>query len=275
LKVVLTGSSGMLGHDIAAVFEDHDLEGFSSKDLDITDREEVYGRIRDLRPDLVIHAAAYTDVDGCESDRDRAFRINGIGTRNLAIACQSTGCPIVYISSDYVFDGKKGSPYTEWDDPNPVNVYGLSKLMGERFIVSLTNRFFIVRTSWLFGKAGRNFVDTICCLLQERDAIDVVDDQVGCPTYTRDLALKLREVIQAGYGIYHVTNSSHCSWYEFAAEIARLQSSDAEIRPVSSDKFGRPAVRPAFSALDNMMLRLESITPLRDWKDALAEYLKS
>jgi len=273
LKVVLVGSSGMLGSDIAGVFGDIDLACLTSEALDITDRDRVWEGIRDLKPDLLIHAAAFTDVDGCESDPDRAFRVNALGTRNLATACESIGCPILYISSDYVFDGEKGAPYNELDQPSPLNNYGRSKLMGERFVVSHTNRFFIVRTSWLFGRSGRNFVDTMCRLIQEREAVDVVNDQVGCPTYTRDLAMKLREVIRCGYGIYHVTNSSYCSWFEFASEIARLLSADTKIRPVSSDRFGRPAVRPSFSVLDNMMLRLESVSPLRPWKEALAEYL--
>ncbi len=273
MRIALTGPDGMLGHDIRNVFADNELIGLALHDLDITDLDNTVSAIKRIRPDYLIHTAAYTDVDGSELDPEKAYLVNGTGTRNVTMACEEAGCPIIYISSDYVFDGTKKEPYSEWDAPNPINRYGISKLMGERFVSSLTNRFYIVRTSWLYGKNGKNFVDTITRLLPEKEEINVVDDQTGSPTFTYDLAVKLKELVGRGYGIYHITNSSYCSWYEFASGIAGLKSSKTRIKPVTSDKFSRPARRPAFSALDNTMLRLEGIRQPRHWKEALKHYM--
>jgi dTDP-4-dehydrorhamnose reductase len=273
MRIALTGSSGMLGHDIRKVFSDVELIGLTRKDLDVTSLDQSVSRITEISPDYLIHGAAYTDVDGCEQDPEKAYLVNGIGTRNITMACEEVKCPILYISSDYVFDGTNSEPYNEWDLTAPVTRYGRSKLMGEQYVRSLTNRFYIIRTSWLYGKNGKNFVDTICRFLSEKDEIDVVDDQIGSPTYTYDLAVKLRELAGKGYGIYHISNASHCSWFEFAQEIARLRSSNTKIVPTTTDKFKRPAKRPAYSVLNNTMLRLEGIEELRHWKDALREYL--
>jgi dTDP-4-dehydrorhamnose reductase len=274
VKIAVTGSDGMLGHDITDAFrDDAELITFTINDFDITDLNETNAKIREAHPDCVIHSAAYTDVDGCEQESERAYRINGLGTRNVVMACEGVGCPILYISTDYVFDGAKGSPYIEWDVPNPVNTYGASKLLGEHYVMALTNRFYIVRTSWLYGKNGNNFVSTISNLLSERDEIHVVSDQIGSPTFTCDLALKLKEIIGRGYGIYHITNSSYCSWHEFAVEIGRLRSSNSVITPTTTEQFNRPARRPSYSVLDNTLLRLEGIEELRTWKDALRDYL--
>jgi dTDP-4-dehydrorhamnose reductase len=273
VKVALTGSGGMLGHDIRDVFSDVELVALTRREVDITNLDNVLSAIRDIKPDYVIHAGAYTDVDGSEHDPDKAYLVNGLGARNVAMACEEVKAPVVYISSDYVFDGTKGEPYNEWDRNNPVNQYGLSKLLGEKFVSSLTNRFYIVRTSWLYGKKGKNFVDTISRLLTERDEIEVVNDQIGSPTFTYDLALKLKELIGRGYGTYHITNSSQCSWYEFAAEIAKLQPGKAKIKPTTSENFKRPAKRPHFSVLNNTMMKLEGLSELRSWKDALKDYL--
>ncbi|MEW6601500.1 MAG: NAD(P)-dependent oxidoreductase, partial [Nitrospirota bacterium] len=184
MKIALTGSDGMLGSDICSVFSDVELTAFTFNDFDITDLDASVAAIRKINPDYLIHAAAYTNVDGSEQSPDKAYLVNGIGARNITMACEETSCPIIYISSDYVFDGTKQEPYNEWDRPNPINQYGLSKLLGERYVSSLTNRFYIVRTSWLFGKKGKNFVDTISRLLEEKNEIHVVNDQVGSPTYT-------------------------------------------------------------------------------------------
>ena len=274
MKIALTGSDGMLGSDIRKVFSDVDLANFTIHDFDITDLDDSVKAVKEIKPDYLIHVAAYTDVDGSESRPEEAILVNGVGAKNITIACEEAGCPVVYISTDYVFDGAKEETYNEWDKTNPINVYGLSKLLGEQFVASLTNRFYIVRTSWLYGKNGRNFVDTIIRLLSERDEIDVVNDQVGSPTYTYDLAKKLRELIGRGYGTYHITNASHCSWYEFAVEIAKLKGINKKINPTTTEKFRRPAKRPAFSVLGNTMLRLEGIEPARHWKEALKDYLK-
>lgn len=273
MKIALTGSDGMLGSDISDVFSDIDLIAFTLRDFDVTDIERTLSIIKDVKPDYLIHTAAYTDVDGCEHDPDKAYLVNGIGARNVAMACEEIKCPVIYISTDYVFDGTKGEAYNEWDVPNPINRYGQSKLFGEKFVSSMTNRFYIVRTSWLYGKKGKNFVDTISRLLTERDEIEVVNDQIGSPTFTYDLALKLKELIGRGYGTYHIANSSQCSWYEFAVEIAKLQPGNAKIKPTTSENFKRPAKRPHFSVLNNTMLKLEGLSELRSWQEALKDYL--
>jgi dTDP-4-dehydrorhamnose reductase len=264
----------MLGSDIQSAFnEDVELVNFTLKDFDITDLDAAASKIREAGPDYLIHSAAYTDVDGCENDPEKAFLINGIGTRNIVMACEDIKCPVVYISTDYVFDGAKGSPYSEWDSPNPINTYGASKLLGEHYVMALTNRFYIVRTSWLYGRNGNNFVETISRLLSEKDEIAVVNDQVGSPTFTGDLAMKLKELIGRGFGIYHITNSSCCSWYDFAVEIAKSKESTAKINPTTTDKFKRPARRPSYSVLDNAVFRLDGGQELRHWKEALKDYL--
>ncbi len=273
MKIVVTGSNGMLGFDIKKVFADTELISLTHGDLDVADLDQTISRIKDIHPDYVIHSAAYTDVDGCESDPEKAYLVNGLGPRNMAMACESIKCPLVLISSDYVFDGTKKAPYDEWDRTNPVNIYGQSKLLGEQFVASLSSRFYIVRTSWLYGRNGKNFVDTISKLLSEKEEINVVDDQVGSPTFTFDLAVTLRKLIGRGYGTYHITNSSSCSWYDFAVEIAKLKNSKTRVNPTSSDKFIRPAKRPAYSTLGNTMLKLEGIEELRHWKEALKAYL--
>ncbi len=273
MKIALTGAAGMLGHAIQRIFTDVTLIPFSHAELDITDLDHTVNTIRTMRPDVLINAAAFANVDACESEPEKAYLVNGIGARNVAIACEEVRCPIMHISSDYVFDGTKGTPYDEWDQPNPSSQYGLSKLLAEQFVSSCTNRFFIIRTSWLFGSNGKNFVDTIVRLLAEQEQVRVVNDQSGCPTFTEDLSRTLRQLIGKGYGIYHVTNSGICTWYEFAAAIAKIMGSGKEIVPVTSNEFRRPAKRPAYSALNNTMLRLEGITPLRPWKEALSDYL--
>ena len=273
MKIVLTGAGGMFGRDVQRVFSDAEITPLTSHALDITVLDDVMGKIREVKPDFVIHAAAFTDVDRCETEPEKAYLVNGLGARNVTMACEETGCPVVYLSTDYVFDGSKNGPYDEWDDTRPVNRYGLSKLMGERYVASLTNRFYIVRTSWLFGRNGKNFVETILRLLSERESLEVVNDQIGCPTSTTDLATKLREVLGRGYGIYHITNTGSCSWYDFAVTIASKQGIKKRITSVSSERFKRPAKRPANSVLGNTMLRLEGIGPLRHWEEALDAYL--
>ncbi|MEW6108965.1 MAG: dTDP-4-dehydrorhamnose reductase [Nitrospirota bacterium] len=273
MKIALTGAGGMLGHAIKRVFSDIEIVSFTHDVLDVTSLDDAVKKVKDANPDFLIHAAAFTDVDRCEFEPEKAYLVNGIGTRNMAIACEEIKCPVIYISSDYVFDGSKGGPYDEWDIAIPVNKYGLSKLMGERFVSLFNNRFYIIRTSWLYGKNGRNFVDTILKLLSEKERIEVVSDQVGCPTYTVDLAGKIREITGKGYGIYHVTNSGSCSWYDLAVMIASKKNFKNEIVPITADKLKRPAGRPAFSVLGNTMLRLEGIEELRNWDEALEEYL--
>ncbi|MBI5075046.1 MAG: dTDP-4-dehydrorhamnose reductase [Nitrospirae bacterium] len=274
MKVALTGADGMLGHAVQKAFSDTELLPFSRAGLDITDLDHAVKTVRDIRPDILIHTAAFTDVDACEADPEKAYLVNGMGARNMAIACEEIRCPIFHISSDYVFDGTKGSSYDEWDKTNPISQYGLSKLMAEQFISSLTSRFYILRTSWLYGPYGKNFVETIIRLLAGRDSLRVVNDQFGSPTFTEDLAHTIRLMIGKGYGVYHVTNAGICTWYEFAVKIAELKGIDRPILPVTSEEFKRPARRPAQSGLNNTMLRLEGISPLRHWSEALKQYIK-
>ena len=275
MKICLTGAGGMLGHAIEKVFTGADVIGLPHSLLDVTERDSTIKKIKESSPDFLIHAAAFTNVDRCESEPEKAYLVNGIGARNVTMACEEINCPILYVSTDYVFDGAKGAPYDEWDVTNPLNVYGRSKLMGEQFVSSLTNRFYIVRTSWLYGPHGNNFVDTILRLLSGKDDLKVVDDQFGSPTYTFDLADKIRELLGKGYGTYHVTNSGSCSWHDFAVTIATQTGIRKTVTPVASKEFKRPAKRPAYSVLGNTFLKLEGVREPRHWKEALQEYLSS
>jgi len=250
---------------------------------DITDRQSVSRAILEIKPDIVIHAAALTDVDGCEWDKKRAYRINADGTKNVALACKSIGAVLVYISTDFVFDGKKKRPYRESDKTSPLGVYADSKLKGEAAVKKILKKYFILRTSWLYGKNGKNFVDTIVAKAKELGSLKVVDDQVGSPTYAVDLAKAIGVLVDkcasaqehksASYGIYHVSNSGSVSWYEYAKAIVKLANVRAEVLPISSDELDRPAKRPAMSTLDNSKFMKFTRYKMRNWKTALKEYL--
>ncbi|RLD17480.1 MAG: dTDP-4-dehydrorhamnose reductase [Caldiserica bacterium] len=285
-KVIITGVSGMLGKEVKDVFKsDYEIYGIDVKEiddysiefikLDITKKDEIYDLIPKINPDYFIHLAAYTDVDRAEIEMEKCFLVNAIGTRNVSIACQRFDTPLLYISTDYVFDGKKGSPYLEYDNPNPINSYGMSKYWGEIFVRDLLQKFWIVRSSWLFGEGGKNFVDTILKLSKRQPLLRIVDDQIGSPTYTKDLAFAIRKIIEeAGFGIYHITNSGYCSWYEFANEVLKMKKKKLEVVPIKSDELHREAKRPEDSRLENFMWKLSGFKPLRDWKEALKEYLE-
>jgi len=258
--ILILGASGMLGRDLAAVFPGARLCGH--KDLDITDEAVVRAYILDAKPDLVINAAAYTDVDGCENDAEAAFAVNGDAPGYIAAACRAVGARLVHYSTDYVFDGSK-TEYVESDAPNPINVYGASKLRGEQNIARSMDNYRIIRTSWLFGRHGKNFVETIRHLSQTNETVRVVTDQVGKPTYTVDLARKTAEIADCPPGVYHVTNDGVCSWYEFARAFA------PNVVPCTSAGFPRKAKRPAYSVLMNT-----KTSPMRPWKEALDDYLR-
>jgi len=296
MRILITGACGMLGRDLVEVFSERqelyllDVQTFSPSlssrfstlTFDITDSAKTYREITRINPDIVIHAAAYTDVDGCETNRDLAFRVNALGTRNIALACQRFDTELLYISTDFVFNGEKGEPYLELDRPDPQSIYAKSKYWGELYIESLLNRFYIVRSSWLFGKNGKNFVTTILSLAKQKKEIEVVNDQIGSPTYTKDLARAIAHLIGTEgkdsntrvslYGIWHITNSGQCSWYEFAKEI--LQDSGVRVKPITSEELNRPARRPKFSVLENGVWKLQGWKSLRHWKEALKDYLK-
>jgi dTDP-4-dehydrorhamnose reductase len=277
MKILVTGAKGMLGRDLVEIMSGcFDVSGIDIEDGDITRLDEIREVIGGQGPDLIAHCAAYTDVDGCESEKDLSYRVNAIGTRNVAACASELDVPLLYISTDFVFSGEKRSPYREYDRPEPINEYGYTKLVGEHFVRHLLKRHYIIRTSWLFGRHGKNFVDTILNRAVEEGMLRVVVDQVGSPTYSRDLCHKLTELIQgrAAFGTYHITNSGACSWCDFARKIlveARLH--DIIIEPIPSVELGRAAIRPSNSVLENRALRMEDLEPLRPWEEALSEYL--
>jgi dTDP-4-dehydrorhamnose reductase len=278
MKVLVTGGKGQLGTDVTEVLRSHGHEVYSytREELDITNHEQVQSSIAGISPEVVIHTAAYTKVDLAEQEVDLAYRVNAIGTRNVAVAAEKAGAKLVYISTDYVFDGKASVPYNEYHPTSPLGVYGKSKLAGEQFVQQLSSRFFILRTSWVYGKHGQNFVKTMLQLAEERSELNVVHDQVGSPTYTVDLANFIAEIIKTElYGVYHTSNTGYCSWYEFAREIFRAANlSHIKVNPVTTAEFPRPAPRPAYSVMDHMAIRLNGVDDLPDWKDALQAFMK-
>ena len=251
------------------------LKGFV--DCDITDREKTIAEIASRRPDIIIHAAAYTDVDSCEQDPEEAHRVNAYGTETIALACQSCQAFLCYISTDFVFDGKKKTAYIEEDQPNPINIYGKSKLEGEKYVQSILKKFIIVRSSWLFGKGGRNFVDIFLKRVQSEKRLEVVNDQFGSPTCVKDLARAINRLIGSTErlsDIYHITNSGSCSWYEFAKEILRVKGvKKVVLEPATSERINRPARRPKMSILENRRYQEDTGEKLRHWEEALREYL--
>lgn len=265
----------MLGHDLAETLKPfHEVETTTINTLDITRLDNTVEIIKELKPEVVIHAAAYTDVDGSESKEDLAYQVNALGSRNVGVGCLEADARMVYISTDYVFDGAKGISYQEYDKTNPLSVYGKSKLQGETFIRDVLSKFYIVRTSWLYGEHGPNFPSTMLQLARENDTLQVVDDQFGSPTFTKDLAHGLKLLIEKpAYGIYHLTNSDYCSWYEYAREIFKIKGVEVEVKPVPTSQFPRPAPRPEYSVLDNYQWKMEGFKALRSYKDALQEYL--
>ncbi|REJ11698.1 MAG: dTDP-4-dehydrorhamnose reductase [Bacillaceae bacterium] len=276
MKVVVTGAKGQLGTDLVDLLSDRGYEvyGYGREELDITNFDQVHQVISKVKPDVVIHAAAYTKVDLAESEPDQAFAINSYGTRNVVVVSEKVGAKLVYVSTDYVFDGTANLPYHEFAPTNPLSVYGKSKLAGEQFVRDLHSKFFIVRTSWVYGKHGNNFVKTMLKLSQERDELMVVHDQIGCPTYTVDLANCILELIQTEkYGVYHVSNSGHCSWYEFAKAIFEEAGIEVKVNPCTTKDFPRPAPRPTYSVFEHMALKLNGFSEMRYWREALKEFI--
>lgn len=276
MKILITGSNGMLGHDLIEVLKDkHELLLTTSKTLDITDGDSVMDFILKSNPDIVINSAAYTDVDGCESNPDLAYNVNGEGVKNLALACREVDCPLVHISTDYVFNGQNDRPWVEDDEIGPISIYGKSKLEGEEHIKEILEKYFIVRTAWLYGVNGRNFPRTMLELAQNHSEITVVYDEVGTPTYTPDLAKGISKLIETDYyGTYHLTNSGNCSWCEFARYIFEVADVDVNVIPVTASEFARPAPRPSYSVLENRNWVENGFEPLRNYKEAIKEYIE-
>lgn len=276
MRVLVTGAGGQLGRDCVLACEavGDDVFGFDHASLDVGDRDSVMGAITSLRPDAVLHCAAWTAVDDCESDPDRAYGANALAVRWVAQACDSAGAHLVNISTDYVFDGVKATPYREWDTPNPQSVYGASKLAGEREALALGAHATVVRTSWLCGEYGNNMVKTIMRLANERSELAFVDDQVGHPSLCADLAPMIRRLaLDRRAGVHHVTNQGPVSWYGFAqAVVGAMGKPPSMVRPIATAdlKPPRPAERPANSVLDNAVLRLGGVELLPDFRESVA-----
>jgi dTDP-4-dehydrorhamnose reductase len=290
MRILIIGNKGQLGSELTRVltngygelgpipdaYEGADIIGADVDSLDITSRDATAAFADRLkRADLLINCAAMTNVDACESDAEAAMRVNAVGARNAAYMARVLRCPIVHISTDYVFDGRGEKPYAEWDIPAPVSVYGKSKLLGEHCVRETLPEAFIVRTSWLYGHVGNNFVKTILKAAREKGALKVVNDQRGNPTNAADLAHHILKIgVTHAYGIYHCTGNGECSWYDFAKEIVRLSDIPCALEPCTTEEFPRPAPRPAYSAMDNLMLRCTVGDDMRPWREALAAFIE-
>lgn len=271
MRVAITGAKGQLGRSLTESFQSHELLLMDLPEHDVTERD-IVPLISDFGPELVIHAAAMTDVDGCEREPDVAYRVNALGTRNVALACQRCDAPMLYISTDYVFDGSSDEPYLEYSEPKPTSVYARSKLAGEELVRDLLKRFYVVRTGWLYARGGNNFVEKILQLADEKRELSVVTNEFGSPTYAPDLAEAILRLIQHPlYGVYHLINEGSCSRYEFAAKILEMAGKeDVQLRPVKI--YARAARVPRHAVLRNFSAATQLGIMLRPWEDALRAY---
>lgn len=276
MKVLVTGVTGQLGHDCVQELQSRGIEalGVASRDFSLTDAEAVRAYLLSYSPDAVIHCAAYTAVDKAEDEQETCEAVNAGGTRNIAEACRELGCKLIYISTDYVFPGTGETAYGTESEKSPCNAYGLSKLHGEQVVQELLQKYFIVRISWVFGVNGRNFIRTMLKLAENHDKLTVVSDQVGSPTYTRDLARLLADMVQTEkYGVYHATNEGYCSWAELAAETFRQAGREVTVEPVPSTAYPAKALRPKNSRLSKASLDGAGFERLPRWQDAVGRYL--
>jgi dTDP-4-dehydrorhamnose reductase len=279
--ILVIGAKGMLGRDLMGVLlsslPNDEVIGWDIEEIDIQKEEDTVFKIEKLRPDIMVHIAAYTDVDGCELNEEKAFAVNAEGTKHVALTASRCQAKMIYLSTDYVFDGNKREPYLESDSPHPLNVYGRSKWKGEQYVQELVKDPLIVRTQWLFGRYGKNFVTSILRQAGEKKVLSIVNDQIGSPTYTVDLAKAISALIQFdASGIFHVANSDLCTWYTFGQAILKLSGMD-KVRaiPISSKELGRPAIRPSYSVLNCQKLKKKTGLTLRPWSEALKEYLST
>lgn len=280
-RILVIGAKGMLGNDLVQVLrsslQTDEVLGWDIDEIDIQEEKSTVAKIENLQPRIVVNAAAYTDVDGCELHQEKAFAINAEGMRHVALGAVRGGAKVVYLSTDYIFDGKKGKPYVENDPPNPLNVYGHSKLRGEQYVQEVVKDALIVRTQWLYGRHGNNFVDVILRQAREKEVLSIVNDQIGLPTYTVDLSKAISLLIgRDARGIFHVANSNPCTWYDYAQRILELSGiKGVTIIPISSRELGRPATRPSYSILDTQKFKQETGMILRPWSEALKDYLST
>lgn len=276
-KIIVTGCNGQLGRAVNKLYAGngaYELVNTDVGELDITDVDQVMAFVREVKPYAIINCAAHTAVDACETEVDMAYRINAIGPRNLSIAATETDAKMIHISTDYVFDGKGSRPYREFDPVGPQGVYGASKLAGENFVKDFADKYFIIRTAWLYGD-GKNFVKTMLRLSETHDRVRVVRDQVGSPTSADELAKAIAYLLPTeNYGLFHGTCEGDCSWSEFAQEIFSLAGKKTEVEAITTEEYGAAASRPAYSILENYMFKLTSDFMFKDWHDAIARYIK-
>lgn len=277
-KIIVTGCNGQLGRAVNLFFKDAADISFVNTDvdeLDITNIDKVMELAREVKPYAIINCAAHTGVDACETEYDKAFKINAIGPRNLAIAARETGAKLMHISTDYVFDGKATKPYVETDATNPQGAYGSTKLAGEDFVKEFADRYFILRTAWLYGD-GKNFAKTMLRLSEDRDMVTVVGDQFGSPTSAAELTKAINALLfTENYGTFHATCEGSCSWADFAQEVFRLAGKTTQVKAITTEEYGAAAPRPAYSVLENRMFKLTTDFMFADWHDAIAEYMKT
>ncbi|MGB8645865.1 MAG: dTDP-4-dehydrorhamnose reductase [Anaerolineae bacterium] len=275
MRIAVTGSKGQLGRLVVSALElQHEVIGLDIPDFELTNPDCIR-QLAALKPDLVWHNAAFTDVDACARDPGLAFRINALGTQNVALACQRTGAAMLYVSTNEVFDGEKAAPYLEFDTPNPLNPYARSKLAGEWFVQHLLQRFYIVRTAWLYARGGGKFPDKILELARRLPSLTGVTDEIGCPTYAPDLVAAMSRLIQSEhYGIYHLVNSGACSRYEWVVEILRLANLPRPVKPIKMSEYSRASTPPRNGALENFIAAQALGITLRPWQDALSEFFQ-
>jgi dTDP-4-dehydrorhamnose reductase len=276
MKILVLGHKGMLGSDLTTRLSlDHEVTGKDVADFDLASENSCRKIIDEAMPQVVVNAAAYTNVDGAETNQELCWAVNAHGVKNLALACRDSRIKIVHFSTDYVFDGTKKDLYTETDTPNPINVYGAAKLAGERFLQDHAPDFLLIRTAWLYGKNGKNFIGAILGKAKTDKALSVVDDQIGSPTYTQDLAAAVKILIEGGHnGIFHLTNRGLCSWYEYALKIIHNTTlTDVTVTPSKSATLARPAKRPLFSGLSNKKFMEATGKTMRVWQLALLEFM--
>jgi dTDP-4-dehydrorhamnose reductase len=275
MKIIITGASGQLGQELVQMLQankEYRIFPFTRKELDITNRDQINRIFEEVKPDITINCAAFTNVDLCETELEQAYLINGLGPYYLGMAAKRLKAKLIHISTDYVFSGEQQLPYTEEDTPNPLTIYGKSKLLGEELLRRSYDNILIVRTSWLYGHNGHNFVRTMLTIADKRSSINVVDDQIGTPSYTFDVSRAILLLMKDKTGIYHVTNEGQCSWYDFAKEIMIQIKSTTVVNAISSEEYVFKTPRPSYSVLSKQKLKLEEFNS-RDWKSGLFAFL--